>query len=98
MNRIGISETELANIVSRGDKTPIQQGIVEWFNSKDSHNFGFIYNGNVYLFNNGEYKLTSRPTSLNNTDNLTLEGVDGNGTHPITITFEVDGNGNITSM
>lgn len=98
MSRIGISEKELAGIIARGDKASIQQGIVEWFNNKDSHNLGFTYNGNIYLFSNSEYKLTSRPTSLNSTDNLTLEGVDENGTHPITITFGVDGNGNITSI
>ena len=98
MNRIGISENELAAIVAKGNKADIQQGIVEWFNSQNPHNFGFTYNGNVYLFNNSEYSLTSRPTSLATTDNLVLKGVDNNGEHDITITFNVDGNGNITSM
>lgn len=98
MNRIGISKEELAAIVAKGNRASIQQGIVEWFNSQDAHNFGFTYNGNVYLFNNSEYSLTSRPTSLATTDNLVLKGVDNNGEHDITITFNVDGNGNITSM
>lgn len=98
MNRIGISKEELAAIVAKGNRANIQQGIVEWFNSQDAHNFGFTYNGNVYLFNNSEYSLTSRPTSLATTDNLVLKGVDNNGEHDITITFNVDGNGNITSM
>lgn len=100
INRIGISEKELAHIISiaKGNKADIQQGIVEWFNSQNPHNFGFTYNGNVYLFNNSEYSLTSRPTSLATTDNLVLKGVDNNGEHDITITFNVDGNGNITSM
>lgn len=100
MNRIGISENELANIISiaKGNKADIQQGIVEWFNSQDAHNFGFTYNGNIYLFNNSEYSLTSRPTSLATTDNLVLKGADNNGEHDITITFNVDGKGNITSM
>lgn len=100
INRIGISEKELAHIISiaKGNKADIQQGIVEWFNSQNPHNFGFTYNGNVYLFNNSEYSLTSRPASLATTDNLVLKGVDNNGEHDITITFNVDGNGNITSM
>lgn len=98
ISRIGISEKELAAIVAKGNRANIQQGIVEWFNSQDAHNFGFTYNGNVYLFNNSEYSLTSRPTSLATTDNLVLKGVDNNGEHDITITFNVDGNGNITSM
>lgn len=98
INRIGISEKELAAIIAKGNKADIQQGIVEWFNSQDSHNLGFTYNGNVYLFNNSEYSLISRPTSLATTDNLVLKGVDNNGEHDVTITFNVDGNGNITSM
>lgn len=100
MKRIGISEKELANIIAlnHGDKSAIQKDIVTWFNSQDAHNFGFTYNGNVYLFNNSEYSLISAPTSLTTTDNLVLKGVDNNGAHDITITFNVDGNGNITSM
>ena len=98
MSRIGISKEELAAIVAKGNRANIQQGIVEWFNSQDAHNFGFTYNGNVYLFNNSEYSLTSRPTSLATTDNLVLKGVDNNGEHDITITFNVDGKGNITSI
>lgn len=100
INRIGISEKELANIIAlnHGDKSAIQKDIVRWFNSQDTHNFGFTYNGNVYLFNNSEYSLISRPTSLATTDNLVLKGVNNNGEHDITITFNVDGNGNITSM
>ena len=98
ISRIGISEKELAAIIAKGNKADIQQGIVEWFNSQDSHNFGFTYNGNVYLFNNSEYSLISRPTNLTTTDNLVLKGVDNNGEHDITITFNVDGKGNITSM
>lgn len=98
INRIGISKEELAAIVAKGNRADIQQGIVEWFNSQDTHNLGFTYNGNVYLFNNSEYSLISRPTSLATTDNLVLKGVDNNGEHDITITFNVDGNGNITSM
>lgn len=98
INRIGISKEELAAIVAKGNRADIQQGIVEWFNSQNPHNFGFTYNGDVYLFNNSEYSLTSRPTSLATTDNLVLKGVDNNGEHDITITFNVDGNGNITSM
>lgn len=100
MQKIGISEKELANIIAlnHGDKSAIQKDIAKWFNSQDAHNFGFTYNGNIYLFNNSEYSLTSRPTSLATTDNLVLKGVDNNGEHDITITFNVDGNGNITSM
>lgn len=98
ISRIGISKEELATIVAKGNRADIQQGIVEWFNSQDAHNFGFTYNGNIYLFNNSEYSLISRPTSLVTTDNLVLKGVDNNGAHDITITFNVDGNGNITSM
>lgn len=98
IKRIGISKEELAAIVAKGNKADIQQGIVEWFNSQNPHNFGFTYNGDVYLFNNSEYSLTSRPTSLTTTDNLVLKGVDNNGEHDITITFNVDGNGNITSI
>lgn len=100
ISRIGISEKELANIIAlnHGDKSAIQKDIVKWFNSQDTHNFGFTYNGNVYLFNNSEYSLISAPTSLTTTDNLVLKGVDNNGAHDITITFNVDGNGNITSM
>lgn len=100
IQRIQIPEEKLANIIatSNGDKSAIQQGIVEWFNSQSSKNFGFTYNGNVYLFNNYEYSLTSRPTSLDTTDNLVLVGLANNGTHNITITFNVDGKGNITSI
>lgn len=100
INRIGISEKELANIIvlNHGDKSAIQKDIAGWFNSQDAHNFGFTYNGNIYLFNNSEYSLISRPTSLATTDNLVLKGVNNNGEHDITITFNVDGNGNITSM
>ncbi len=100
MQKIGISEKELANIIAlnHGDKSAIQKDIARWFNSQDAHNFGFTYNGNIYLFNNSEYSLTSRPTSLATTDNLVLKGVDNNGEHDITITFNVDGKGNITSM
>lgn len=100
MQKIGISEEELANIIAlnHGDKSAIQKDIARWFNSQDVHNFGFTYNGNIYLFNNSEYSLISRPTSLTTTDNLVLKGVDNNGEHDITITFNVDGNGNITSM
>lgn len=100
ISRIGISEKELANIIalSHGDKSAIQKVIVRWFNSQDAHNFGFIYNGNTYFFTNSEYRLAARPASLDTTDNLVLKGVDNNGEHDITITFNVDGNGNITSM
>lgn len=100
IKRIGISEKELANIIalSHGDKSTIQKVIVRWFNSQDAHNFGFIYNGNTYFFTNSEYRLAARPASLDTTDNLDLVGVANNGTHHITITFNVDGNGNITSM
>lgn len=100
MQKIGISEKELANIIAlnHGDKSAIQRDIARWFNSQDVHNFGFTYNGNIYLFNNSEYSLISRPTSLATTDNLVLKGVDNNGEHDITITFNVDGKGNITSM
>ena len=98
INRIGISKEELSAIAAKGNRADIQQGIVEWFNSQDAHNFGFTYNGNIYLFNNSEYSLISRPTSLATTDNLVLKGVDNNGEHDITITFNVDGKGNITSM
>ena len=100
ISRIGISEKELANIIAlnHGDKSAIQRDIVTWFNSQDTHNFGFTYNGNVYLFNNSEYSLISAPTSLTTTDNLVLKGVNNNGAHDITITFNVDGNGNITSI
>ena len=100
IKRIGISEKELAGIISidKGDKSAIQRDIVTWFNLKDAHNFGFIYNGNTYFFTNSEYRLAARPTSLDTTDNLDLVGVANNGTHRITITFNVDGNGNITSM
>lgn len=98
ISRIGISKEELATIVAKGNRADIQQGIVEWFNSQNPHNFGFTYNGDVYLFNNSEYSLTSKPTSLATTDNLVLKGVDNNGEHDITITFNVDGKGNITSM
>lgn len=100
MEKIGISEKELTNIIvlNHGNKSAIQKDIARWFNSQDVHNFGFTYNGNIYLFNNSEYSLISRPTSLATTDNLVLKGVDNNGTHDITITFNVDGNGNITSM
>lgn len=99
IKRIGISEKELAGIISidKGDKSAIQRDIVTWFNLKDAHNFGFIYNGNTYFFTNSEYRLAARPTSLDTTDNLDLIGL-ANGTHHITITFNVDGNGNITSM
>lgn len=99
MNRIGISEKELAGIISidKGDKSAIQRDIVIWFNLKDDHNFGFVYNGNTYFFTNSEYRLAARPTSLDTTDNLVLVGL-ANGIHNITITFNVDGNGNITSM
>lgn len=99
INRIGISKEELAGIISidKGDKSAIQRDIVTWFNLKDAHNFGFIYNGNTYFFTNSEYRLAARPTSLDTTDNLDLVGL-ANGTHNITITFNVDGNGNITSM
>lgn len=100
IKRIGISEKELAGIISidKGDKSTIQRDIVTWFNLKDAHNFGFIYNGNTYFFTNSEYRLAARPTSLDTTDNLVLKGVDNNGEHDVTITFNVDGNGNITSM
>lgn len=100
MEKIGISERELANIISinKGDKSAIQQGIVEWFNTQSPKNFGFTYNGNVYLFNNDAYSLISRPAILTNTDNLTLKCTDNNGEHDITIIFNVDGKGNITSM
>lgn len=100
IKRIGISEKELAGIISidKGDKSAIQRDTVTWFNLKDNHNFGFIYNGNTYFFTNSEYRLAARPTSLDTTDNLILKGVDNNGEHDITITFNVDGNGNITSM
>lgn len=100
IKRIGISEKELAGIISidKGDKSAIQRDIVTWFNSQDAHNFGFTYNGNTYFFTNSEYRLTARPTSLDTTDNLVLVGVANNGTHHITITFNVDGNGNITSI
>lgn len=100
IKRIGISEKELAGIISidKGDKSAIQRDIVMWFNLKDAHNFGFIYNGNTYFFTNSEYRLAARPTSLDTTDNLDLVGLANNGTHNITITFNVDGNGNITSM
>lgn len=100
ISRIGISEKELANIIalSHGDKSAIQKVIVRWFNSQDAHNFGFIYNGNTYFFTNSEYRLAARPASLDTTDNLVLKGVDNNGEHDITITFNVDGNGNITSI
>ena len=100
IKRIGISEKELAGIISinKGDKSAIQRDIVTWFNLKDAHNFGFIYNGNTYFFTNSEYRLTARPTSLDTTDNLVLVGVANNGTHHITITFNVDGKGNITSI
>lgn len=100
ISRIGISEKELANIIalSHGDKSTIQKVIVRWFNSQDAYNFGFIYNGNTYFFTNSEYRLAARPTSLDTTDNLVLKGVDNDGEHDITITFNVDGNGNITSM
>lgn len=98
INRIGISKEELSAIAAKGNRADIQQGIVEWFNSQNPHNFGFTYNGNIYLFNNSEYSLISRPTSLATTDNLVLKGVDNNGEHDITITFNVDGNGNITSI
>lgn len=100
IKRIGISEKELAGIISinKGDKSAIQRDIVTWFNLKDAHNFGFIYNGNTYFFTNSEYRLAARPTSLDTTDNLVLVGLANNGTHDITITFNVDGNGNITSM
>lgn len=100
IKRIGISEKELANIIAlnHGDKSAIQKDIVTWFNLKDAHNFGFIYNGNTYFFTNSEYRLAARPTSLDTTDNLDLVGVANNGTHNITITFNVDGNGNIISM
>lgn len=100
IKRIGISEKELAGIIAlnHGDKSAIQKDIVRWFNSQDAHNFGFTYNSNVYLFNNSEYSLISAPTSLTTTDNLVLKGVDNNGEHDIIITFNVDGNGNITSM
>ncbi len=99
ISRIGISEKELASMISidKGDKSAIQRDIVTWFNLKDAHNFGFIYNGNTYFFTNSEYRLTARPTSLDTTDNLDLVGL-ANGTHHITITFNVDGNGNITSI
>lgn len=99
ISRIGISKKELASMISidKGDKSAIQRDIVTWFNLKDAHNFGFIYNGNTYFFTNSEYRLTARPTSLDTTDNLDLVGL-ANGTHHITITFNVDGNGNITSM
>lgn len=100
IKRIGISEKELADIISidKGDKSAIQRDIVTQFNLKDAHNFGFIYNGNTYFFTNSEYRLAARPTSLDTTDNLVLVGIANNGTHNITITFNVDGNGNITSM
>lgn len=100
ISRIGISEKELANIIAlnHGDKSAIQKDIVMWFNSQNAHNFGFTYNGNVYLFNNSEYSLISAPTSLTTTDNLVLKGVDNNGAHDITITFNVDGKSNITSI
>lgn len=100
IKRIRISEKELAGIIAlnHGDKSAIQKDIVMWFNSQDAHNFGFIYNGNTYFFTNSEYRLAARPTSLDTTDNLDLVGVANNGTHRITITFNVDGNGNITSM
>ena len=100
IKRIGISEKELAGIISidKGDKSAIQRDIVTWFNLKDAHNFGFIYNGNTYFFTNSEYRLAARPTSLDTTDNLVLVGLANNGTHNITITFNVDGNGNIISM
>lgn len=100
IKRIGISEKELAGIISidKGDKFAIQRDIVTWFNLKDAHNFGFIYNGNTYFFTNSEYRLAARPTSLDTTDNLVLVGLANNGTHNITITFNVDGNGNITSI
>lgn len=100
IKRIGISEKELAGIISidKGDKSAIQRDIVTWFNLKDDHNFGFIYNGNTYFFTNSEYRLAARPTSLTTTDNLVLVGLANNGTHNITITFNVDGNGNIISM
>lgn len=98
INRIGISKEELSAIAAKGNRADIQQGIVEWFNSQNPHNFGFTYNGDVYLFNNSEYSLTSKPTSLATTDNLVLKGVDNNGEHDITITFNVDGKDNITSM
>lgn len=100
ISRIGISEKELANIIalSHGDKSAIQKVIVRWFNSQDAHNFGFIYNGNTYFFTNSEYRLAARPASLDTTDNLVLKGVDNDGEHDITITFNVDGKGNITSM
>ena len=100
IKRIGISEKELAGIISidKGDKSAIQRDIVTWFNLKDAHNFGFIYNGNTYFFTNSEYRLAARPTSLTTTDNLVLVGLANNGTHNITITFNVDGNGNIISM
>lgn len=100
IQKIGISEKELASMISldKGDKSAIQRDIVRWFNSQDAHNFGFTYNGNVYLFNNSEYLLTSRPTNLTSTDNLVLKGLANNGTHDITITFNVDGKGNITSI
>lgn len=99
IKRIGISEKELASMISidKGDKSAIQRDIVTWFNLKDDHNFGFIYNGNTYFFTNSEYRLAARPTNLDTTDNLDLVGL-ANGTHHITITFNVDGNGNITSM
>lgn len=100
ISRIGISEKELANIIalSHGDKSTIQKVIVRWFNSQDAHNFGFIYNGNTYFFTNSEYRLAARPASLDTTDNLVLKGVDNDGEHDITITFNVDGKGNITSI
>lgn len=99
IKRIGISEKELAGIISidKGDKSAIQRDIVTWFNLKDAHNFGFIYNGNTYFFTNSEYRLAARPTSLDTTDNLDLVGL-ANGTHNITVTFNVDGKGNITSI
>lgn len=99
IQRIQIPEEKLANIIatSNGDKSAIQQGIVEWFNSQSPKNFGFTYNGNIYLFNNSKYSLVSRPTILTITDNLVLKCTD-NGEHDIIITFNVDGNGNITSM
>lgn len=100
MPKIKMSENDLTSIIagSNGDKSAIQEGIVKWFNSQDTHNFGFVYNGDVYLFNNSEYSLVDRPTTLSSTDDLVLKATNNNGEHDITITFDVDGKGNIASM
>lgn len=91
-NRLGLTDNELVRVVSSGNnKVERLRTLCNLWNSKDSHNWGFLYNGEAYFTTNDSIDNTNLTAEILDTDNYIVLSPDHSKKTTFIFTTRADG-------